>query len=1007
MSDQDESKIEILPAQGISRRDFLARSVYSAAGLFALTQFGAATPARAQSRAGGVRLLGATQTTRLSLPMWADVAHWDSPLYFWTMQASRRSAARTYMFSDVDGDGREEMFIRGPGGLEVVHWNPANATWMPLPGDQTLLQDFADTAYSPPGDPYNCPIQTGDVDGDGQAEILGRFADGLHVYKYDPVAQSWSLFSNIPDFSDAPFSWGSWGASPAYYQTIQCAPIVSTLPGLPPTPSPQYEVIARGAFGLEAFYHTPFALPGHSSWNQFASYTRFSDGNGWNTAPFYWSTIQLADVDNDGLWEVVARSGASGLEIHKLLASPANTTWTQLASFDNWSDAGNWNVQAQYSTLQCADVDGDGAAEILGNGINGLETVKYDPATKTLAYYNPASPYFNDTAGLGGATQWYSTLQFADIDGDGAMEMIARGPSGIVAGKFDTTSQTWYSLPPVPPAVAPVNQELSDANSWDEVQYYATFQSARVLLPGDRDYTGDGTHSQAVIFIRGSSSVLTYRWDATNKVWVFCELPSPDFSADADQAAAYAALPGALGLNASITNLRSLYNAESSDNLSSWYRLLYNNQPPVPYETPPANRPNPSLPVPTGVDSAAWNAVTWQIYWELRWAQQTLDWFVGTGNGNSIGELITNTFLGQSTVLPVVGNYLSLTATPSASVALNIVSVLGNMAWAVLGLPDVNEGTASAIAGIIGVAAGAAAGFVGDDGTYQGVYSGLQATLANGFAAAVAGNQTLYNSIVGGQDASGHYLPADYGMLKMFGENLMSATWIWPTDPSLVATAQRGYALGCFQALLPTQAIVLDFGLLGGTLPVYSLALPNTSPQTYARISNAAAKAFYDDSTYVAIFGAVEASAPFPLGQQMPWVYTDFSNGWPLLSTVDQGAIIGDAVVRPASLPSRHPSLRVKPTLTRDATTGEIVVTITVANRGIKSATNVHLTSVKLGNRSNLPNSTVTHHFLRSNFPETMEVRFPALAAGTRTVLAVRGAYKGGTFGGSFRVTLR
>jgi hypothetical protein len=83
-----------------------------------------------------------------------------------------------------------------------------------------------------------------------------------------------------------------------------------------------------------------------------------------------------------------------------------------------------------------------------------------------------------------------------------------------------------------------------------------------------------------------------------------------------------------------------------------------------------------------------------------------------------------------------------------------------------------------------------------------------------------------------------------------------------------------------------------------------------------------------------------------------------------------------------------------------------VVVTITLANRGIKSATNVHLSAARLGSQSNLPNVTRTHHFLRSNYTETMEVRFPALAAGTKTVLAIRGAYKGGTFGTSLRVTI-
>ena len=50
MSPQDDTKIELLPPQGLSRRDFLARTAGTTAGLYALTQLESSPPARAQSQ---------------------------------------------------------------------------------------------------------------------------------------------------------------------------------------------------------------------------------------------------------------------------------------------------------------------------------------------------------------------------------------------------------------------------------------------------------------------------------------------------------------------------------------------------------------------------------------------------------------------------------------------------------------------------------------------------------------------------------------------------------------------------------------------------------------------------------------------------------------------------------------------------------------------------------------------------------------------------------------------
>ena len=995
---QDESQRLILDATvgetpyTVSRRSFLTRSGYTVAALLALSQWDGVgvSPLRAQGGGGPVRL-GATLTNRLALPLWGDTTHWNDQIYYTTMQASRRGAAKTYMFSDVDGDGREEMFIRGPGGLEVMQWNAPNAQWMPLPGDQTLLRDFADTAYSPPGDPYNFTIQSADIDGDGRAEILGRFADGLHFYKYDPVAQNWSRLNAPHFFTDDT----GWGASTAYYQTIQCAPLFGAPPPGSSTP-PKSQIIGRGVTGLVALDYDPAS----GQWNQLPTYDRFADGQGWETTPSYWSTIQLADVDGDGNWEVVARAGG-GLVVFKLSAD--GTTWAPLTTtaYVGWGNFYSWDAPPQYSTIQCADIDGDGAMEIMGNGTAGLETLRYDPAGKTPVPYNPVLPFLNDTSiqfGWNALSQYYS-IQFADIDGDGAMEMIARaGSPGIMAYKFNTSSKIWVPLP-----ANAVNQELNDGNGWDEVQYYSTYQSARVLLPGDADYTGDGTHKQAVVFIRGTSCVLTYRWDTGAQAWKFMERLNPDFTGT--QAQAYAALDKALRGFYGNGNIRSTYNNLTAP-FQNWSGAMYSPPPLIPYETPPANRPKTILPLPAGISDADWEAVAWQIYWELQWVIATQSWFSETG------KLITNTFLGESLVLPTVGQSLTLTspAEANAQMVLDFISLAGNMAWAVLGTPILEAGTASAIAGVIGVAAGAAAGAGGGD-TLSGTFSDLQTALSANFTNMVAQNSSNLNQVIGGTDPdSGAYMPADYGLFKMFGENILNGVWAFTNNPNLVTIAQRAYAVGCMQAFMPVAAQVYVYFVGGNPPDYYSLSTPSDGAGWYRRMEknfgNFQGGAWFDDSAYTNIFGDLQTNSVFPLAQKMEWVYLNFSNGWPQLSLDVQNQSAGGGYFGKEPPVSKRPDIRVKPSLARDAKTGETVVTLTIANRGLRNATNVHLTSVTLGLKSALPNATKTHHFLRSNFPETVEVRFSSLAKGTKTILTIRGAYKGGTFGARLRVTI-
>jgi hypothetical protein len=101
-------------------------------------------------------------------------------------------------------------------------------------------------------------------------------------------------------------------------------------------------------------------------------------------------------------------------------------------------------------------------------------------------------------------------------------------------------------------------------------------------------------------------------------------------------------------------------------------------------------------------------------------------------------------------------------------------------------------------------------------------------------------------------------------------------------------------------------------------------------------------------------------------------------------------------------------TLVVTRTLARDGVTHEVVVTVTVSNTGGSAATGVQLTSAKIG-------TTATTTGLPQSLPDipgggsvSTTVRFPGSVgtAGTAAVLSVGGAYSGGAFGGSARITL-
>ena len=152
----------------------------------------------------------------------------------------------------------------------------------------------------------------------------------------------------------------------------------------------------------------------------------WSDENGWNQ-PQYYSTIRAADINGDARAELMGRS-STGIETWSF--DPIMRQWQIVSSSTpGWDDANGWNRPEYYSTIQCADLDSDGQAELLARASWGITAWKYDKEARRWGQL-PNGPRWDDANGWN-RPEYYSTIQCADIEGYGGAELLGRSAGGL------------------------------------------------------------------------------------------------------------------------------------------------------------------------------------------------------------------------------------------------------------------------------------------------------------------------------------------------------------------------------------------------------------------------------------------------------------------------------------------------------------------------------------------------------------------------------------------------
>jgi hypothetical protein len=338
---------------------------------------------------------------------------------------------------------------------------------------------------TPAGGPFSDPdiwgnpshyetVHSGDINGDGKDELLGRGKEGMEAYRFNVTDGSWELLA-----SGGPFKSGtSWDDEHKYFATIQSADIDGD--GVD-------ELLGRSSGGMVAYRFIddgwqPIQILG-DLWPDVADW----DGRQ------YYATIHSGDIDGDGVDELLGRSVA-GMDVWRF----NGTSWNWIAEQGPWKDNGRWNIDSRYATIHTADIDGDGVDELLGRGPDGMQVRRFNGTDwDRISESGP----FRDGTDWDDYPKYYATIQSADIDGDGVDELLGRGPDGMQVWRFNGTS--WYPIAKGGP--------FTDAVGWDDLKYYATIQTGDIDGDGVDELLGLGPMGMEV-YSYGWAPVMTGNW---------------------------------------------------------------------------------------------------------------------------------------------------------------------------------------------------------------------------------------------------------------------------------------------------------------------------------------------------------------------------------------------------------------------------------------------------------------------------------------------------------------
>lgn len=351
-------------------------------------------------------------------PRFGPVAAWTSGGLLSDSDASGRYGLYSFYYGsvrlgDVNGDHLADVCGRRPDGVYCA-LNQGGASFGAL---ALYTEEFSD-ARGWATEMHGMTLMLGDVNGDGRADACGLGGNGIFCATanatgtaFVPDFRVWtSSFSNATEFA----------AGAQYYGSLRLVDVDG---------DGYADVCGRGAGGIQcAINNRQRAFEPAATWLG----TEYLDSLGWG-AERYGMTIAFGDINGDGRADVCGRGGG------KIFCATGKAgggfenprRWSLRNDFADAGTPTGWGAsRADYGSIRLGDVNGDGYADVCGRSPTGLvcglsSGNGFDHVRRIL----PQD--YTDVAGWG-VDRYGMTLELADLDGDGAVDVCGRGGAAIL-----------------------------------------------------------------------------------------------------------------------------------------------------------------------------------------------------------------------------------------------------------------------------------------------------------------------------------------------------------------------------------------------------------------------------------------------------------------------------------------------------------------------------------------------------------------------------------------------